>query len=130
MTGPGILLVDDDEVSNFLTAEIISKSHISAWTHAVRNGEQALRYLRENLENGKQAADLIFLDLNMPVMDGFQFLEAFQKMPDRIRLRMKVIILTSSSSQSDMMRANEYPIVAYINKPLTPEKLKPILDFD
>ena len=69
--------------------------------------------------------DIIFLDLNMPIMDGYQFADEFEKISLTIRNKTKIIILTTSLNPSDMERANKYKqIVKYINKPLTCELLQ------
>jgi CheY-like chemotaxis protein len=121
-----VLLVDDDHVSSFLIKEILKTSKVAQQIYSTENGEQALRFI-ETHENKSSCPDLIFLDINMPVMDGFQFLEEFQKLSERVRKTIKIIVLTSSSNSQDRRKANEYPIYGYLTKPLTFKTLEQIL---
>jgi CheY-like chemotaxis protein len=106
-----ILLVEDDEITNFLSRIVLKKIGITQ-VDAVLDGQKAIQYL----DNG--CPDLIYLDINMPIMDGFEFLEA-RKMTG-FSEEPKVAILTSSIMQSDRIKAGKYPcVIDYIEKPLT-----------
>lgn len=121
-----VLLVDDDVVSNFLNKEILSSIGITNEFHVVTNGEEAINFINNNV--GSDCPDLIFLDINMPVMDGFQFLEEFEQFPNQQRERIKIVMLTSSSNKKDIERAYQFPILGYLNKPLTIADVKSVLD--
>jgi CheY-like chemotaxis protein len=119
-----IILVDDDETSNFLNNLLIRQLNIFEKVEIVKNGKEAL-----HIVNSYQEIDLpevILLDINMPVMDGFEFLEEFYKLKKLNSTKTKVIILTSSDSNKDLERAKSFNIAGYINKPLTKEKLEKI----
>jgi CheY-like chemotaxis protein len=120
-----VLLVDDDQVSSFLIKEILKTNKVSQKIHSAQNGEEALKFINQN-NDPTARPDLIFLDINMPVMDGFQFLEEFQKLSNALRSSIKIIVLTSSSNSSDMKKASEYPIQGYLTKPLTIKNLEQV----
>ncbi|NOY36553.1 MAG: response regulator [Chlorobi bacterium] len=109
-----ILLVEDDKITNFLSKKVLD---IIGITHveAVLDGQKAIHCMNN------YCPDLIYLDLNMPVMDGFEFLEAIKKAG--FSVKTKVAILTSSDMQSDRDKAGNYPcVIDYIVKPLTVDK--------
>lgn len=120
-----VLLVDDDLVSNFLNKEILSSIGITNDFHVATNGEEAIDFINNNV--GSDCPDLIFLDINMPVMDGFQFLEEFEQFPNEQRERIKIVMLTSSSNKKDIERAYQFPILGYLNKPLKIADIKSVL---
>jgi CheY-like chemotaxis protein len=99
----------------------------------VYNGRQALDFLEANcahpLGNPERFCPaFILLDLNMPVMDGFEFLEAFQTKYAACSDKITICILSSSSAQRDKLKASEYHISGFLIKPLTEENLIPILE--
>jgi CheY-like chemotaxis protein len=122
-----VLLVDDDEVTNFLNEDIIREMDFAEEVKVARNGKEALNYIEQTCNPATEAktVDLILLDINMPVMDGFEFLQHFNAMP--ARQGSKIIILTTSDNYRDMQRAEKYNIQGYINKPLSKEKINRIL---
>ena len=124
-----ILLIDDDKASNYLAKVIISDIGITAPLEVSTNGKEALDYLEACCANGEDGfPDLILLDINMPVMDGFEFLEKSQYLPCMQKHRPLIIILTSSQYHSDIERARSYQINHYISKPLTEEQLREIFE--
>ena len=109
-----VLLVEDDKITNFLSKKVLD---IIGITHveAVLDGQKAIHFMNN------YCPDLIYLDINMPVMDGFEFLEAKKKAG--FSMKTKVAILTSSDMQSDRDKACNYPcVIDYIVKPLTVDK--------
>jgi len=121
-----ILLVDDDDASIYLTQRILTKVEIEADILIAKHGQEALNIVKEVCQR-EQCPELILLDINMPVMDGFEFLEELQKSADLSRCAFKIVLLSSSTHQLDVARAQHYPVSDYIQKPLTPEKLARIL---
>lgn len=123
-----ILLVDDDSVSNFLNEMALQDMNLSDEVHVSENGEEALDFINKQCRNGSvsDCPDLIFLDINMPVMDGFQFLEELEKVPDLNKKPIKIVMLTSSSASKDLERAKKFNIDGYIVKPLSEEKLNAV----
>lgn len=114
-----VLLVEDDEITNFLSEAILSALGITS-VIATLNGMEGLIYL------AKDCPDLILLDIAMPVMDGFEFLEEKQK--TGACPKSKVALLTSSIRKTDQSKASAFPeVVAYLEKPLSTKKMQKLL---
>lgn len=115
-----ILVVEDDPVTSFLITLKLSQNGLIN-VQQVENGVDALMNLQ------KHCPDLILLDLNMPIMDGFEFLE--EKSRQKICPEAKIIILTSSTLMADRKKAEKFPSVkAFMEKPLDNEKIEQILN--
>lgn len=121
-----VLLVDDDAVSNFINEMTLQEMNFSNFIHVSENGKEALHYLTQSLMECEEYPELILLDINMPVMDGFQFLEEFEKLPSNIRKSIRVVMLTSSNATLDISKAKRYNINGYIVKPLCKRKLEEV----
>ena len=122
-----VLLIDDNDIDNFINERMITTNNFSSMVVVKNSGEAALEYLKENLENADMLPQVIFLDLNMPIMDGFGFLAEYEKLPDSIKSYSKVIVLSSSISPEDINRASTNPLVVkYVNKPLNEKYLEAI----
>jgi CheY-like chemotaxis protein len=123
----GVLLIDDDNINNFLNARLIRKIGITENVQIALNGAEALKYLQNEKEADRPCPPLILLDINMPVMNGFEFLDHFidQNLCSGNTI---VIMLTTSTNEKDIDAIKHYKMVAgYINKPLTEEKIKETL---
>jgi CheY-like chemotaxis protein len=113
-----VLLVDDDIAANYLSKELLEKLHVAKEIDIAENGSVAFTLITQ-----KECPDVIFLDIKMPQMDGFDFLECLQNMD--LPKNVKVIMLTSSVRPEDREKALSYKgVVDYFEKPLTPEKLQ------
>ena len=119
------LLVDDDNVSVFLSEKFIRSLNITNEIKIAPNGEAALQYIKECSSQNIPYPELILLDISMPVMDAFDFLAQYQKTYNG-RPNTAIAILTTSSNPKDIDRLSKLGIAEYINKPLTHEK---IIDF-
>ncbi len=121
-----VLLIDDDKVSNFLSSLIIKKTLKAEVVKECLDGQEGLDYLRSLvLEN--EIPDILFLDLNMPVLDGWQFLQEFILLDKKIQ--MPIYILTSSNYEGDLIKSKEFDVVkGYIVKPLSKELADSIFD--
>ncbi|WP_162055815.1 response regulator [Pontibacter pamirensis] len=117
-----ILLVDDDPTVAFLTQRLLKQAAAEADVQLAKNGREALDILRE-VYLRKQCHVLILLDINMPVMDGFEFLEEFQESANLSTAAISIVLLSSSAHHLDMAKARNYPTIGYIQKPLTLDKL-------
>jgi CheY-like chemotaxis protein len=119
-----VLLVDDDNITNFINARLIRKLNIANQVQVSVNGQEALRYL-SGMQ--KRCPDLIFLDINMPVMNGFEFLQSYSQ-KSFCSSRPVIIILTTSSDHTDLEHLKKYSdVVGFLNKPLTEEKISSVI---
>lgn len=126
-TFPCTLLVDDNEITNFINTMLL---HDAGITHTLTayNGQEALDLLHTpcNAPGSATCPALILLDLQMPVMDGFEFLQAYAQRPLTDHPAV-VIMLTSSLNPLDVARMQGLPIAGYLTKPLTEENIQRIL---
>lgn len=123
-----ILLVDDDEVTNFVHKIVVEKANCAEKVVAIDNGMEALGYLEERANTTDEKTDLIFLDINMPAMNGWEFLAAYKKSQLARAHNAAVVILTSSPNPNDMKRAQEDGLVkAFRQKPLTEDMIKDLV---
>ncbi len=121
-----ILLIDDDAVTNFLHESLIQEFNVTDNIKVIENGEDAFQYLKQFYLEGK-CPELIFLDLNMPITNGFEFLESY-KLLDSIRDDSVIIILSSSELDGDKVVADSFGVNDFIVKPLTTEKLRDVFE--
>ncbi|RXR21669.1 response regulator [Flavobacterium stagni] len=128
-----ILLVDDDSATNFINEITIKKTGVDAQIVVCTSAFQALDYLGstgqyENQERFPQPC-IIFLDINMPGMNGFEFLDHYDKLPEEQKGILVVVMLTTSVNPDDRMRSeNDQNIKGFISKPLTEEHLMKIIN--
>lgn len=114
-----VLLVDDGELDNFLHQKVIERAQFARTVVVKTSARSALNYLTENEHCLVQLPGLIFLDINMPGMSGFQFLGEFKNLPDIIRDKCKIIVLSSSINQSEIARiTKDENVQKFIDKPL------------
>jgi CheY-like chemotaxis protein len=122
------MLIDDSEIDNFINLKMLEGCNFADHIYAHTNGKSALEFLKNIERMGNKDnflfPEVIFLDLNMPVMDGYQFIDEFGKMQDSLKNRTKIVILTTSLNPSDLERSKKYPqIIKFVNKPLTSQTL-------
>lgn len=124
-----ILFVDDDPITLMLCKMVISKSLFSKEIVTAKNGEEALKYFNTFKQANTNAQltkpQLIFLDLNMPVMSGWEFLDSFSTPEYSEYNTTKVIILSSTIDPEDLEKSNKYPMVIdFLSKPISKEMLE------
>jgi CheY-like chemotaxis protein len=128
-----VLLVDDDESDNYYHKRILEKSGIAHRIEIVENGKEALDFLSAawrcgQTESSGYQPELIFLDINMPVMNGWEFLEEYEKLEEVQKENMIIIMLTNSLNPNDLNRAEKlFGSGCYQYKPLTPEVIGKIM---
>jgi CheY-like chemotaxis protein len=128
-----ILLVDDDEPTNFLNRLAVEEVECTQTIKVIPGAREALDYLAcagqsEPLNKDCPTPEIIFLDINMPAMDGWEFLQRYEALPDAHKSSIIVIMLTTSFNPEDELKARKIPSVKeFRNKPLTPALLKDIL---
>ncbi|MCC2547269.1 response regulator [Hymenobacter sp. BT175] len=120
------LLVDDDQTTNFLNQLLLRNLAVTDKLLVARNGQEALDMLQDSSKQG-ECPQLILLDVNMPVMNGFEFLEAYEQLSLPQRQSVVIIMLTTSLHPRDVQRVQEASIAGYLSKPLTKEKVNDIL---
>ncbi|MEM6522902.1 MAG: response regulator [Bacteroidota bacterium] len=121
------MLVDDNETDNFISKRIIEITKFANRVEVKNSGKSALDYLRDNQENIDDLPNLIFLDINMPIVDGFVFLYEFEKFNNQIKDKCKVIILSSSDNKRDIDKiVNNNHVIKFITKPLTETALEEV----
>ena len=121
-----ILLIDDDDDDNYFHKMVIDEMNITEHVEIAFNGLEALTFLKN--EN-QPKPDLVFLDVNMPKMNGWEFLEAHKLLSEEQKAKLIVVMLTTSSNPEDKKRAEQYGEVTDFNsKPLTKEMLTIILE--
>ncbi len=114
-----VLLIDDNEIDSYIAKHIISKSNMAQKISTQNSAIDALKFLGTLKNDQGEFPDNIFLDIQMPEMDGFGFLEEVKNFPEVIHDQCKVIMLTSSSDQQDIDRSFQYPCVKkFLTKPL------------
>lgn len=117
-----VLLVDDDEIQNFIHQRIIRKYVLENQILVATNGQEGLKILQELIESkANLKRGIIFLDINMPIMNGFQFLELYQLEFDSQFKNTTLYPLSSSDDLKDVIQMNQLGIENYIVKPLTHE---------
>jgi CheY-like chemotaxis protein len=115
-----VMLVDDNDTDNFISRRIIEITNFSDNVVIRNSGKSALEYLQENKSERSKIPDLIFLDINMPIVDGFVFLYEFEKFEHQIKDKCKVVILSSSDNKRDIDKiVNNDHVIKFITKPLT-----------
>ncbi|MEI6020436.1 MAG: response regulator [Bacteroidota bacterium] len=123
------MIIDDEDLDNFLNEKLIAFNHFSKHVYTHSNAKSALEFLNNLKEQGSigiQAfPEVIFIDLNMPVVDGFQFIQSLNEIIDKKEFNPKLVVLTSSVSQKDREKIFEMsPDYIFATKPLSGEYLK------
>lgn len=128
-----IMLIDDDETTTYVTRRFIEKAGVADKVTSKSSGQEALAYFSDfekYKSDPENQVDLIFLDINMPVMDGFEFLEEFEKLTFHPELKkVKIVMLTSSVFHIDKFKSQSFPnVISYISKPVSVGSLKDIAE--
>ena len=124
-----ILLIDDSDSDNFLHTRIVKKTGITDKIIVKNNGVTALEYLKEQIAVDSTDPELIFLDINMPGMNGWEFLDEYDKLDEKSKEGIIICMLTTSYATPDIEKAKSNDCIhSFISKPLTTEKLLTVLE--
>jgi len=119
-----VMLIDDNETDNFIHKRVIELTGFAKNIVVKNSGKSALEYIESHKSNISDLPDVIFLDINMPIVDGFVFLFEYENFPEEVKQKCKIAILSSSDNKRDIDRIvdNEY-VINFITKPLSEEAL-------
>lgn len=123
-----VMLIDDNEIDNLINQKMIEAANIAEHIYTHTGARSAIEFLRNleklDKETKNVMPEVIFLDIDMPLMDGFQFLDEFDKLSEGTKKKCKVVMLTSSINPQDVNKSKRYSYVKkYINKPLSQDNL-------
>lgn len=114
-----VCVIDDDDIYQFLLKKELKHTQLVDKVHVFTDGKEAIDYFDENKESTTLLPDVIFLDINMPIMNGWQFLEQFKKIQPKIEKEITIYLVSSSFDDRDINRSKEYTEVTdYIIKPV------------
>lgn len=120
-----IYIIDDDPIYQLVTKKLIEKTKLFRESRSFANGNHALQYF----ENTGDLPDVILLDIEMPEMDGWDFLDELLRLEERFHKEVTIYVASSSIATEDKMKAREYPCVKdFLSKPMNLEKLRAIAD--
>ena len=123
-----VFVVDDDKIFHFIIKKLLLNNNINVRPDFFENGLEAIEGIKSKLDNGENPPDLILLDINMPILDGWQFLEEFKLLKKFLKQEISIYIISSSDNLVDRNRAKDFKedIKDYYLKPMTIESLNSI----
>ena len=124
-----LCIIDDDDIYRFTIIQSAKFSKIEHKTSVFQNGEEAINFIKENQNSPDALPNLILLDIDMPIMDGFQFLETYKTIGPNLIEKIPIYMVSSSVDPEDVEKAKSYEfVVDYLYKPLKSDKLKEIME--
>ncbi|AWA31294.1 response regulator [Flavobacterium magnum] len=122
-----LFVVDDDKIYHFILRNLLNKNNIRLTPSFFENGFDAIEILKQKL-HANEFPDLILLDINMPIMDGWQFLEEFRKLRENFELTTDIYVVTSSNDNIDISKARDFEndIASYFLKPISQSDINKI----
>ena len=126
-----IWVIDDDAIYQIIVNKIIQRSQMFSEISTFKNGKDAIDALQNSLENNKLLPNIILLDINMPIMDGWEFMEEMELLKSQISKQIIIYIVSSSIAVEDKNKSKTYPdILGYLSKPITTNDLMIIASND
>lgn len=121
------MLIDDNKIDLFIYSELIKQINIAHTVSQYSFATEALKFLKEN--DTAEWPDLILLDIHMPIMNGFDFLDSYVILPESCRQKCNIIVVSSSLDTGDKLKATEHSeVIQLLEKPLDTDRLKSLLE--
>lgn len=121
-----LLVIDDDDINIFIISKIVEKTGYDVEICAKHNGQLAIDYIKELVSNNKPLPQLVLIDINMPILNGWEFIEAYEALG--LEVNNDMYMLSSSVYENDIEKAKSYKSVkGFISKPLSIDRLKELL---
>lgn len=121
-----LLVIDDDDINIFIIKKIVEKTGLAINMTSKANGQQAIDFIKETLSNPETFPHLMLIDINMPIMNGWEFVEAYQML--NVQQSVDMYILSSSVYENDIEKTKSYSSVkGFISKPLSIERLRELV---
>ncbi|SOD20525.1 response regulator [Pedobacter xixiisoli] len=122
-----LLVIDDDDINIFIISKIVEKTGYDVEICAKHNGQLAIDYIKDLLSDNQNLPDLVLIDINMPILNGWEFIEAFEALD--LKADNDMYMLSSSVYENDIEKAKSYKSVkGFISKPLSIDRLKELLE--
>ena len=125
-----VFVVDDDKIFHFIIKKLLANNNIDVTPSFFENGFDAIEKLKSKLNDGENPPDLILLDINMPILDGWQFLEEFKLLKKKLNKEIIIYIISSSDNHVDVSKAKDFKdeVKNYYLKPMTIDDIKIIFN--
>ncbi|QWX84557.1 response regulator [Cellulophaga sp. HaHaR_3_176] len=124
-----LCVIDDDDIYKYAVKRAVKVNKLTNKIITFSNGEEALEFFIENLNKNENIPDVIFLDINMPIMDGFEFMEEYIKLKPSVGKKITIYMVSSSIDEADVKRAKNISAISdYLLKPIMPKELANLIN--